>query len=567
MKYSQILTTSTLVITLFLTSCKKDNYTPDSSIDITSSTGKHVQKSAIAQPSEGLTVLGNQLEDPYALKNMKKAYSNLKTVNPSLPDIDIQPTHLYMRFLPSTEEEWGLLKSDTSLVFYDYPLNFEITSLGTYYHDPSLPETAITWQYCVLPIKHSIPNVPHELLYEVYIPEDDITNLKSSTDVSKFMDDLESESVNITGNMPKGLLPSKWTPKGTIKVWDENLSTTTYTQVFDHWEYYDCSGISPAQLAQQRLVQQLPVEQCTRAVYRTVATTTQGCYVPLVGASVHARWFVHIERALTDANGYFQTSRFRFEVNYAIKWQRADFEIRNGRILQAWFNGPKQKGDWNLNISSGMSRMYAIIHRAANDYYYNNPFGIQSPPKNYWYNNRLAIGAFDWEQVDPNGDTRPWQRWVGMAEIRIFKPSRCTRDIYATTIHELAHASHWDLDGRFTFYTADDIVCESWARGVQWEFTRRIYPGYSISYSRRDYTGVVQDMIDGIKTTISYYHSNYNIYSPKSYSDQVYGYTLQQIEGALRGAKTFNQWRDNLKYLYNNGTENKLDATFAYWAD
>lgn len=146
-----------------------------------------------------------------------------------------------------------------------------------------------------------------------------------------------------------------------------------------------------------------------------------------------------------------------------------------------------------------MSRMYAIIHRAAYDYYYNNPFGIQSPPKNSWYNDILSIAAFNWEDMDSNGDAAPWRRWSGTAEIRIFKPSRAAKDLYATTIHELAHTSHWDLAGRFKYYTADNIVCESWARGVQWEFTRRIYTNYTVYYSRRDYTGVVQDLIDGLK--------------------------------------------------------------------
>ncbi len=143
MKYLKFLITVTFAITIVFGACTKDEYT----LNKMNSNEQHSKKSSIAQPSEGLMSLGNQLEDPYALKNMKKAYSNLKAANPSLPDVNIQPTHLYMRFLPSTEEELSLLKSDTSLVLYDYPLNFEITTLGTYYHDPSLPETAITWQY------------------------------------------------------------------------------------------------------------------------------------------------------------------------------------------------------------------------------------------------------------------------------------------------------------------------------------------------------------------------------------------------------------------------------------
>jgi hypothetical protein len=63
-----------------------------------------------------------------------------------------------------------------------------------------------------------------------------------------------------------------------------------------------------------------------------------------------------------------------------------------------------------------------------------------------------------------------------------------------------------------------------------------------------NFTGVVQDMIDGIEGY-----------------DQVTGYTIRQIEDALIGQLTWNAWRDNIKNLYNNATENNLDALFDYW--
>jgi hypothetical protein len=337
MKHLKIVSTGILTIVIAFSACTKDEYTPDSIAKKENSNVEHEIKNSNAQQSLGV---GSPIEDPYALKNMKKAYSNLKTANPSLPDIDIQPTHLYMRFLPSSEEEWNLLKQDESLILYDFPLNIETESIGTYYHDPSLSETAITWQYCVVPIKHSIPNIPHELLYEVYIPDEDTNISKGTTEIDQLINDLEYESAIITGSITKGILPSKWTPKGTIKVWDDIIgSTTTYTQVFDHWEYYDCDGTVPTQLAAQQRVIPQPDEQCTRAVYRTIATTTQGRYIPLVGASVHARCFTRIETDLTDANGYFEMPQFRFKVNYAIKWERSHYDIRNGMIWQTWYNG------------------------------------------------------------------------------------------------------------------------------------------------------------------------------------------------------------------------------------
>lgn len=64
---------------------------------------------------------------------------------------------------------------------------------------------------------------------------------------------------------------------------------------------------------------------------------------------------------------------------------------------------------------------------------------------------------------------------------------------------------------------ADDVVVESWARGVQWELTRMVYTTYQPSYFE-EYTGVVQDMIDVI-----------NGY------DQVEGYNIRQLEDALMG--------------------------------
>jgi len=135
------------IFALFFASCQKET--------LNVSNINNQEKIPIEQ-SDGLIALGKQLEDPYALKNMKKAYSNLKSTKSGTPDVDIQPTHLYLRFLPKNEQEWSILKSDTSIVLYDFPLDYEIINLGTYYHDPSLPDTVITYQYCVVPIGYEI---------------------------------------------------------------------------------------------------------------------------------------------------------------------------------------------------------------------------------------------------------------------------------------------------------------------------------------------------------------------------------------------------------------------------
>ena len=78
--------------------------------------------------------------------------------------------------------------------------------------------------------------------------------------------------------------------------------------------------------------------------------------------------------------------------------------------------------------------------------------------------------------------------------------------LYSVVIHELAHASHYNMS-RWHFKNGEEVVKESWATGVEWELTRMIYTAHTPGYSRLRYTGIVQDLIDGTDTTaISYYY-------------------------------------------------------------
>jgi hypothetical protein len=97
------------------------------------------------------------------------------------------------------------------------------------------------------------------------------------------------------------------------------------------------------------------------------------------------------------------------------------------------------------------------------------------------------------------------------------------------------------------FRNSSTIVAESWASGVEWELTRMIYSNYEPDYFS-DYTGVVEDMIDGI--------SGY---------DQVSGYTIRQLEDAVRERETWGDWKTNIKHKYNNATEDNLESLFNYW--
>ncbi|MDR0941113.1 MAG: hypothetical protein LBM68_02675, partial [Bacteroidales bacterium] len=319
-----------------------------------------------------------------------------------------------------------------------------------------------------------------------------------------------------------GLLPSKWTPKGRITVQDDIKGKIGVPQV-----------------------------------------------------SVHGRWSIHTETCLTDANGNFTLPQFRYEVNYSIKWERRDFDIREGNWGQAWYNGPKQKGDWNLHITKGgMSWVYAHIHRGAWTYYYNNTFGIKSPPTDgKILKQRIHIGVMDKSGRAHYFDFNKF--WLS-PQIKMFAKKddgnwRKSEDIFGTTVHELAHASHWEIGYTYGQYLVDLIFSEpflpeSWAQGVETVIATNIY-GQEWSWKwnqQRDklseitqgYTPIVWDLIDNKNQRYLEDDAAYPI-------DKVSGYTLAQLEKALYGVKTWNGWRDAIRNMYNNPTEDYLNELFA----
>src|SRR3989304_2448668 len=179
MKTKRLIYGLVIVTGLFLSSCDKEELQPEIQEPIQNET-----LDEDFNQKDGMVVLGKKINDPFAIYNMREANSNLKSAGTDVPEENIEPNKVYLRFLPKNEDEWQILKTDTNIVLFDYPLDYEIEVYGTYYHDPEIPDSSITWQYTVIPVDYPIPNIAHEILYEVYIPPMDSiseeSELKSS---------------------------------------------------------------------------------------------------------------------------------------------------------------------------------------------------------------------------------------------------------------------------------------------------------------------------------------------------------------------------------------------------
>ena len=515
---------------------------------------------------------------------MKKALNNLKSSSKKSSkstgnfDINVETTHLYVKFIPKNEEELGILKKDSTLVLYSYPLDYEIVEGTGYYRDPEVPEGQPTYQYCAVKVNKILPQeVESEILEELFIPDEESDKLSKSKETQFFnlnIDALVDESLKITNNLKDTennsifAKRSRWRPARTIRVWDENIGTTTSTRrVFSHWEYYPCDDNGDLFLQGGNII---PIEQCKRAVYRYETVVVDGSYIGVEGVEVRARRWFTTHRGIADANGrYSCDGTFRRPANYSIDWERYHFALQDGWLNGATYNGPKITGDWNLNLRGDKQAYYATIFRAAHHYYYKGIKGLRRPPKNSFLRTQLKIRAY-LENVSDEGSlgthNSGWRAFGLHSPIKIYTYQRQARDTYITTIHELAHASHWEMD-RNVFRDTDTKVKESWARGVQWELGRMTYSNYrGGSTIRPNYTQVVIDMIDD-RAPLNQFGNTVNINngSENINQDDVTGYTIRQVEDAILNQKNWNNWRDNIKNRYNNGTKQNLDALFSHW--
>lgn len=506
--------------------------------------------------SDDEMVLGKKLENPYSLKNMEKAFNSLKGKGLKINLDKIQSNYFYVRLLPKTDDEYNLINSDPSIDTYEYPLDYEILKQGNKFRDKAVGNNKFTWVYCAIPkTKKFDQKIKMEIIDELFLPFGN--GIEPETDLERkeggSLKAIEEESMILTGNKKnsnKNGRIADWYASGRIRVWDDRLNYNFSTNTYQAGAGY------------------VPVPQCD------------------VRAN---RWFT-TKSILTDDSGNFFINHGwgnGDEVNYSIKWERADFDIRSGNYGQAYYNGPTILYQWNLDINETETPdnyMYAHVHRAANIYYYKNTYGVISPPKSNVFNlNRIHLGT-------NTGSNRSHyfafnSAWSA-AEVRlIFNLSNDdSRGIFSTTIHELTHAAHWTLGMSYGAYCTNAgqaaRLAESWAQMVGWYITKQIYGPAGLNFTLNDedalqsrtyttmsangncisnnapwYTPLFIDLVDNY---------NQNSWSSTYPIDNTNGYTLQQLQTFLILRPTnWYMYRDYLKDNSSNPTENAAVQMFS----
>lgn len=485
-------------------------------------------------------VLGRKLENPYSIENMKKAYLSLKKVDNSIKDYIIKENFLYVRFLPKNKGEFDILNKDESIDIFDYPLDYEIIKVGNRYKDKNLQNEQFSWYYCAIPIDFEFPkNFKYEILDKLFLPKgngNDIIEKNRKTVINdvEFLDLLENESLNLTGNLTqtkKGRINS-YIPSGTITMQDDQRGE-----------------------------------------------------VPVIGCKVQTRVWFSTETAITNNTGYFNIGvQYNNDANFSIKWSRADFDIYDSPSGQAYYNGPKQNDPWILNINNGKSKTFATVHRAAYEYYYNTPEALSVPPNTTFYvqdtdnQNSIAgeyaysIGIRIWTRVDDANSSTGYR-------------DRTSAETFGVVAHEIGHRVHSSINfGGFIDGDPDARrLQEAWGEALKWLFRMNEYGNcgdfnpFTNALTNDNFQGriindngvykpIFVDLFDDCNQRNNNCNQRADLDQNTLANDNVSGFTIKQFEDAIRNANRWNSARD---YLFDNNpanpTRDNLTQLFEQW--
>ncbi len=314
---------------------------------------------------------------------------------------------------------------------------------------------------------------------------------------------------------------------------------------------------------------------------RTGATVTEG----VANVEVIARQGLINRRTFTRTDGSYNFNFPAFApVWYNIKFQNNHATLRqNFGFLTAIKSGGVRavnKG-WNHTFTSSDSWGYswACVMNAVNDYYKVLPglrdeYRTDAPPRHLKIRVTSGSGLLNWPLGDSQGLMHSLNQTLPQALnplvndilVRRIGEGGYTYDrAYATTIHELGHAAHWNLVGwnsvqsGIRMINTDEKVRETWADAVmQFAYRRKFNPNVALNANSTSRNGSGpwvtrhQQCNQSIADMENYIHilgpdmwDNFN-QSCQGVTDNVRNIPLIDLYKSLKDARTWDEWRDEI---------------------
>lgn len=411
----------------------------------------------LALESDGQIVLGKKLENPYSVKNMRRAYASLMEKNKKSGKVytekiledstAIEITDYYVKFWIENDEQKNLLFAD-SLNLSITPIDIEIEQEGDYFVDENTEIEQGQWLYTSVEKDYQFhPEVTYETIEDLFLieeansdeDEDDdgkIATIGGKSGISKkFLYDLEDEALLITGN------------------WEEPE---------EERGNQDRTATKGSKKRPQG--------------YIKVINTITGAPDPVVGVKVKTRRWFKWGRGWTDSQGYYSVNRkYRRSVRYSVVFKNTrGFKIWRSiiSISSARYRaGKHSKYGYDITFTtSSIGWRWSTVNNATVKYLdYCTQFGIGKPHSNLRIvaNGKSGGGAAPMLRRTLNSITaaKVGQFLTGVRfgiptsllwiAVRFVVPdiiiganaNQGTGGVFEVTFHELGHASHYKKVG------------------------------------------------------------------------------------------------------------------------
>jgi hypothetical protein len=448
-------------------------------------------------------ILGNQLVNPYTVRNMQRAVNILNGANAET----LVANFLYVRFKPTTPEQIEEIEDNGELELQDYPMDYAVLQDGDYYQDPNQGVEDINWMYTFVPVGYIPPSgIVYEIVTPLFLTENELLE-------------------NMAESLAAGIIyESRTLGDGNVEITRMDVSPQiVYSRLPNPCEFdpeYPCGGggggggggTTPP------LPPGIYVEE-QRAC--GIATTV----VPLRQARmVCKRWF-KIWRGYTDDNGRFAvTKRFKNNVKIIVKTKNSNAKVCKVRGIRVWqmlFPCKKVLGVVNNNQlasfryvftkpANGSAASKELAYWAATTTHnsviefreYSAEFGLPNPPDNLkimvtnWGFQRDAGAAPMWNKCNNNSAQNAFvlyyvatANYIGTAVTLIANTLKNQMDViigYASAdydcqmtssylksvvYHELGHAQHFTQAG-----------CSNWTAERNAVVAELINSGFSDPY-------------------------------------------------------------------------------------
>jgi hypothetical protein len=385
--------------------------------------------------------LGKKLNNPYSVNNMNIALQALQKYYPSvIPSFTITTTHYYVKFFVESSDDLETLQKD-KLELFNYPLDYEM-DLDTDYTLATEEDLTGKWVYTSVPVTYDFKQsqIEYEILEDLFLEDINTTTIQYQNQSYPFYEVLDETSNTISSVHPDSiplidipidiheLFGTKERPKGFVRVWDSE----------------------------------------------------RGVLVPVVGVRVRTRRWFKFGYDYTDASGFYEVDKtYRRDPRYSVIFRNeSGFKIWSSIVAmqRAEHNvGRHDKAGYDIDIQqNSRGWRFATVNNGAVKYenycrvlnvgipdpnlriLATNGNGSSSAPMltktwgliGFTTNSQLATFL-----LKANGIS------IGLNLISIFirfvspdviieaNSSQGTAEVYGSTFHELAHASHFEKVG------------------------------------------------------------------------------------------------------------------------